>query len=660
MAERDFEDLVDSAIHELNLTSEEIAEIRRREEIFSNLESPERSDLYERRALAQEQQNYQQEVIGKATSPKTIREFIRGEMADVEKATREAPIFQDKYGPMRTYWSMKSRASALEFGANLTEEQKKELEEKGIIFWQIIPAPPREPELKTIDEIEINEETLKEIYGEEWDSLPPMERFNLRRDLYLRNLEIRERNKTIEAKNDQAEKRRKRYKKELEKAEKNRWPVINELKDRAAEFASRQKMDYHFSQIDKAGGDLGEIAKEFFRPRSYHVLTKDYDIIFNAPGTNEEGREGTGFGDAIDMALRAYYIIGLCEKKEELQELKNSPGWSILFTSQEQETEWVGNIDQWESTSQRSLDTFAEENEARGKLTKKGNLWARKESLGERKRIREAVRDFVGGPDAEAAEEIAFRLFDGWGMSAMVGTEVERDSSGKIIAIQQEGFPTSNDLIKVADTRDWQEKQRLAKHPGGPKLSVGQIDRMVVDFLRFHKNPEGTATLYEDWWGLGASEAKKLGQLGWQDMTPNLLRDLWLRFFFAGREGGLFALWKTIYHDPKMLGKIEFWEGLTKTINVLFSDTVVMNGRIRGLSKEQLKARQNAEKIRIKQTIWAIIHRSGARENTWLTSKRVIDGFSTYSGEGAIRVLMKEAGYLTEDQIKRAEKMKLE
>ena len=432
------------------------------------------------------------------------------------------------------------------------------------------------------------------------------------------NETIRQRNRVLEIKRVEAEDDRPHLVKELERC--------------ASEMLARSKLDLLYGRYLAAGGSVDEFANEYLIPVPYHLKPNDFQVIFTLPpflytkpnqplpenlANTEYARE---FGRDVDIAMRVMVVITLCEKPEELEELMKRPGWNLLGLNPNQIREYVGDVGGW-TKGDRSKDAI--KTETRGKLTKHGNIYARGESVEQKREVEDAIVEMVGGN--KAAVEIATRFFRLFVIAAEGGGE--RFHDGAKTSIQLEGFPETDDLTKLALTAMWQDKQEAAGHFFGPVKTKGEYKRLVVNFLKFagyetdNQVVDGETkyrSLWEQWWGYEADGARprenalRLGEGKWDKLNADVFRDFLLRVFIAGRKDvGLFAKLTNNSWTPDPLVNVKFWEEFKRDLNVVVNNQLITEGKFRGTKEDDVKAKVKAEKKRFLTTF-----REGIRHMT--------------------------------------------
>jgi hypothetical protein len=666
-------------------------------------------------------------------------------------------MFTDRWGGMRLYWGARRRAKAIQTILDLSDDQRKRLERDGISC-DLIPKPRgygiRRKNI-ALPSIPTTESEWAEIYGDL--ELSTQDKMAHIRIVSQQKEEVNNQNKQIERVNKEADKKDKDYDERQELAEKNAPEVIIELDRSAKEHVVRAKSDIDYQRHEASGGSATEIAKDFLQSKSHHLLAQDFETMFNLPGTEAREAGDSSFGDAIDKAMRAYYIIGLSERKSEMERLMGTDGFRKLIESmvdtkaviepedmdnthvfmhnegggyEQVETrvltegeidshdiqkgndgkdwivfrmsdgtvlvteksdkvkiddtyekvikDWIGKPNEWAEEGKRDAEDVKAESDHRGELTKQGNLWTKREILDERLEVRQIVRNFVGGVDAEVAEEIAFRMFKTLGIAASFGTERYKDDDGKP-DISQEGFPESDDLVKLMNTKEWQLKMDSTNSPCGAKALRGKLDRIAVDFISFQsskidlmdesgnvvKDDDGEAvqvarSFKEQWWGYNLNESRNLGQINWRELQPDVMRIWRLRTFIGAREGGFLDRWKTVAWGQDKLFSTEFFEGFNQMTAILFGNPVVftngflgdkrkINGKVvdpdTEEGKDAIKEWVKSEIKNIKETWWDAIARE--HENQWLQrSSGAIKGYGSHYDEEVIeREFMKKAGF---------------
>lgn len=438
----------------------------------------------------------------------------------------------------------------------------------------------------------------------------------------------------------------------IKTAEVNR-SLIRELTNEAGLLVTRFKFASLFRTYEQNAGSVEKVAELFLYPAMYHPQAEDFKALFNADASlyidptkdlpeklerregglyfiNEQSeavrlKEADKLGDNIDLAMRVYFVVGLTENPQAIRELKGKPGWKILFPTEEDEKRLLGDIDQWYA-GVGSKDGKIQKTKAhtkaykthkhRGLLSRFGNIYARAEDAATMQELRATVRELAG----EEAEEIAFRSMRMFGVAANMGSEYYWDPDKKNWKIEQEGFPQSDDMVRIMNTREWHLKNDAAGHPCGPKSTRGKYERLATDFFSFTTvdTPKGKRSLKEMWWGYTDEPAKKLGELPWDELPKDVLGKWFLRVFHAARKGGFFDKITNISWDPRTAGNPETWEQIKKDTNILISDAVVANGWLKG-KEGWFDTEATRWKIVFRQNVVSIFDDpEGRRQNMWI------------------------------------------
>jgi hypothetical protein len=614
---------------------------------------------YERRSIEQAQMAPEREMISRAMTPEQVTWAVREFVDKSQDSIVKAPMYVDRYSQLGMYWQLINKATSIELGLEKNKNVLKYLgfEEIGVNSHRMLP------ELTGYQEMEIPEDAddkqVKRI--ENWNKIIA---------------EQKTKNKEL-----------------LQLAESQRESLAKELRSESAYLASQAKFFREFDQYESTGGSVDEIAKGFLVPTSLHVQSWDLATVFRAgpklklrngeaASQFKERSEARHWGDDVDKAMRAYYIIGLCERPKELKALKETPGWKLLFPTLEEERMWLGDINRWtevkrteemysnefEDGKRGSFKFSKEQRDVLGigdefsSLTKFGNKWAHKENTKERNELRAVVTAMVGGN--KSAEEFAYRFFRLSGMAAKFGGETYWDGSKKTWVYAVEGFPAgSDDLTKMTVTREHQLKDSMSGHPIGPHRTRGKLEKVVDDFFTFatpikdiaimdnrsERIKKAKRTIKELWWGYSDEKAHKLSEIDWESYPPEIWRDHKLRIFFGGRSSnsakglGFYQKWTKVGWDPRDLMQTEFWEQVNKDLNVLVGDTFVANGNLKRYDgkKDVLKSEVEETKKRIKKLFSdGILYQ---RENEpWVNNPGLKPGESTI---GSIEIAQLKAGY---------------
>jgi len=440
-----------------------------------------------------------------------------------------------------------------------------------------------------------------------------------------------------------------------------RKDVVGALQEAEAEIVVRQLIYEHFKHLASNTDNLEGLVQFYLMPQP---TAEALNLFFNLKDVQRAKTETAGggevktFGDKVDMAMRLYYIVALSEKREQLEKLRKTPGWRMIFPNStpdqpsDEELLWVGSVVNWKDGLRRIGDKAENPKEGndlveeldkghRKGFVAKGNIFAHAGyQLYEQKRldekgkpeyvkvpetgaeqetyVRKKVIEFLGGDrSAEAAEEVAFRLFKLWGVAAEMGFEVYENpkypkGASSSYKLEYEMGPATDDFAKI--TRPWmyQWKQIFEKEgaseeldtstirrDAGPLGTWGRYDRFYVSIFRrlgydikipeypeeieIEKKGKGERwggevqkrSLVELWWGyseekknikrfeedkggkdviLPSEKAHRLGEIDWDKFGRGIINYSYLGAFMAGRERvGVYQLTRKTDWNPTSL-----------------------------------------------------------------------------------------------------------
>jgi hypothetical protein len=575
-----------------------------------------------------------QEVLRSSTRPETIRSAARKTMESYEDPT--SYFFHDKYSLAHAFRVLEDRKNVF----TLTND---DLDSLGIKQEKIAGFAMRVKE----DEVE-QVKTWEEMDNKgEWYKKARKEKIKTQIPEYGTNDE------------------RKTLAKAMEEAQK--------------EMIVRWEMNEWYGAYQSSSGSLGKLSELFLNPYFANMLyATDFKRLFSLPAIAEvrAGKpELTSFGDKIDRGIRAYLLVGKSEDPISVRWLKMTPGWKLLFSNDQEERDFLGDITSWKDRllENGTLNPNADfTSEIRGKLTSAGNIFNKRENEAEREGIRGAVRELLGG-DA-SAEELAWRMFQLFGLAAECGgayysmkTDAEEESYGRYeIKPSVEGFPASDDLTKLFHFEVWRLKQKGNGHDAGPEKTLVErkypINRFLVNFLSFvelynEKNEKGKGqvgsrrSFYELWWKGYANNAYRLGQLPWEKVNMESWRDFLLRVFMAGREGergpgGIVDKLVKVDWTPEPLVSPKFWKDFTRDLNVVVNAQLITGGFFENTKAKDIKTQVSQAKKAIINTWWEGI-KSLPQYQEWKTKsidKMGVMGKGTQNLEERIREIANAAG----------------
>lgn len=367
------------------------------------------------------------------------------------------------------------------------------------------------------------------------------------------------------------------------------------------------------------------------------------ETFFNLPRLWEEGtlkteggKEIKSRGEMVHLAMRMWEVIGLSEKRDELNFYRGRPGWQALFPGStvdrpsEAEKKWVGKVNRWEGKGKfRENEEVVKkevDEEKRGvkgvSLTEFGNVLAHPAKDVEE--IRERIRRFLGGgKDAppilrsivEWAEEKAFRFNRPWGMMDNRGWEIYEPEKGKYELEMTMGPGVTSDYLKVTDPTlyRWKNKQGLKRRDAGPIYTRARYKKFMVPFLEVltyeveikGKTEKEKRTLQELIWGYedetyitdeGEKKYFDLGEIKWKrEFGRYPESDFFLKGFFVAREkDGIYDLTRKADWTAKELYDMinhDWWEQYMKRIEVAFPSAVVERGVLKGKTEEEMEER---------------------------------------------------------------------
>lgn len=394
----------------------------------------------------------------------------------------------------------------------------------------------------------------------------------------------------------------------------NDKPLEAEYKRCGQEISTVSQLLYWMNTFNAVGKSMGELGSRFDTMSTGTLMYPEaFQTIFRLPSI--EGSKSVGAN--IDKVYRACVVVGMCEDPVKLKQMRNKPGWKLLFGTPEEERKFLGNVDEWDEvrtiktdpdTKKVVYDSLKREKNSKTRvgIAKYGNLWARAETTEEAEEFRKSLLELVGGD--ELALYLGMGIFKIWaGDAEHAAMVIEKD--GKPTA-QFEGWPNASDLAKLMHFSVWQMKQNAAGHPCGPKETRGRVKRLLVSFPKFNviEDPDGNKkTLYEEMWGYEGGTARSLGDASWNRMLPDVWNDWGTRINIpaGGKDGnGLFGWLKSEKLNTDNIMSAPFWELLTLNLNVIVNDQLVADGELSIWDPVKLSKAVTARKKEIIDTFW--------------------------------------------------------
>lgn len=411
----------------------------------------------------------------------------------------------------------------------------------------------------------------------------------------------------------------------------NNKPLEAEYKRCGQEISTVSQLLYWMNTFNAVGKSMGELGSRFDTMSTGTLMYPEaFQIIFRLPSI--EGNKSVGAN--IDKVYRACVVVGLCEDPIKLKQMRNKPGWKLLFGTPEEERKFLGNVDEWDEvrtiktdpvTRKVVYDSLKREKESkiRDGIAKYGNLWARAETTEEAEEFRNSLLKLVDGD--ELALHLGMGIFKIWaGDAEHAAMVIEKD--GKPTA-QLEGWPNASDLAKLTHFNVWQMKQTAANHPCGPRETRGRVQKLLVSFPKFNviEDSDGNKkTLYEEMWGYEGGEAKRLGDASWNRMLPDVWNDWGTRINIpaGGKDGtGLFGWLKSEkVAKPEELLADSYWEFVRLNLNVVVNEQLITDGHLSGINSKELGDRVTALRKEIADIYWKGIQ-SLPESKSWLNDE---------------------------------------
>lgn len=356
---------------------------------------------------------------------------------------------------------------------------------------------------------------------------------------------------------------------------------------------------------------------------SVDVKPEDLEAILTLPAAPEDFGEtlksvggveypkDVAMGRMMMSAMAIFNAVGLSEKPDLFNRFVSLPGWQqhvMRDTSEFQKwfgvpSEWkpgmTENNDNWRQVSEdkrRTKNTWKEEIQHRGELTKWGNVFVRDPDASEgseeatSRMFKKKVAEFLGDSEtAKQATELAWKYFKLFASADFVAYEWYydngKDSSGKLIresglhATIPLGGDTSSDFGKPMHPDAYLEFYHGFDRGGVPRGAYGKIKPLATDVLRAltfgdnYKLPNGTTlkdrpSLYE----LLFTHGLKPDEIDFRRLPERAIISPYLRFFMAnaGSEygGGSFDMLSEKVTSPDPYLSPAFWEKLKSKVHV--------------------------------------------------------------------------------------------
>ena len=553
---------------------------------------------FKKRQVEAVRQNPEAMILSRTTSPDIVRETVRDALRWTIETREKNPSMSSPYPLMQLLGVVEGRVRSLELGRD--KKKLRELEESGVdISFTYVELPPKIRILPVPKEHQIYEELDRM-----WENGATEEQVAQKeKELRAENEQIRRQIEKIEDHNRAEMEKKRKWESKQEELEETREPLIEALRQSVDEALLRMKVEDMWKIYRTNAGSAEKMAEIFLYPVDGMMTAEDLEKLFNLPD----------FGHKIDKAMRLFYVIGNCAKKEKMIALMDTPGFKKLFPEGENDPlfrGFIGDPSGWVEDNERTEETYKEEE--RGLLTKHNNIFSRKENVEAKRELYENIAKFIdlmalresGGFEGKSFEEIkeviqnfethketvdamktGMKLFKMFGLAARAGGE--KYSNGKI---ELEGFPETDELATLMNFALWQKKQDGSKFDCGNEVRIGKADRAITCFMGMLNEGEGQhkRTFLEKWWGykednLGPREdAIDLGDMRWLEQDENIMRGWFLRVFFAGRKDGFVDVWKERkYDDITMFGDPAFIKGLNKLWAILINENLVAHGHFR-------------------------------------------------------------------------------
>ncbi len=506
---------------------------------------------------------------------------------------------------------------------------------------------------------------------------------------------------------------------------KSRFGATNEERQKTAEVYEnllklvkvREAITQYASYVDDHSEDLSGLVKRFIfkliRPQGLHHLwdTEIKGCPLGKSLTGSEYRKGHEFGDMQSFAYGCYMIIGLSEKKQELQAFLQRPqATEILFPNGEEDTKkYVGDVGSWtDGEMHKDIDSknglrkrsdLQGENDRgqRGEkgfsLTEYGNQWADYDSASFEE-LRRRIRVIMGGennPYVIQAEQKAYEVFRGFKDAAdMAGAQWRVDESTEkgyakrqkmmaqvpefkgLVCFTEMGHNVTTDDVKLVDTMAYRAMYWGKEREGNMPSNIARVRRFSVGLLKSlqGENADGkNRTFYELYLGYGTKDQPgyevphRLGDLPLMHMDRKAISGIYLPdYMAAGDESGHFdpfsfltkpqnAPWETLTTSD---GVHTFW----KKINFCTPNQVVLNGRLRQLKADGSEKTEGEVAAEVQEARYKLFNDvlSGAQDYTTAWHNKRTSEIRPLKIESleqqinrAIRIFRKEIG--AEDKI---------
>lgn len=435
------------------------------------------------------------------------------------------------------------------------------------------------------------------------------------------------------------------------------------LEDMEAEVLVRHLIQRNWGRYNYNRENLAGLVEMYYGPVPTASGIKELFNLREIEGVTKETvvrGEVKTFGDKIDMAMRLYYINGLCQKTKEFAKLMETPFWKeVVFpnATQEELEIWVGKPKAWreedEPGEKRTKDDLKEEaSDGRRGLLTKINVFA--ESSDETQKLHENIRVFLGGAGnegdrrkrgvakkqadaAEAAQQIAYKIVKLWMMADELGYEIYYDPKQKASLghfekrkLEFENGPAGSDFGKLVYPFLYSLKNYRKGRDFGPITSFGDYDTMAASVLsvlstKLDELPdengyvagkkEERRSFLELWRGHPEGDGRpkessmRLGEMPWIEQGEEVLVVPYLSAYMAGRkQKGTYPIVLATASgetwDKNRLMDENWWRALWKAIDVGIKPGIPLRGVFRDKDSEELSKLTKEHKSQIVQSFW--------------------------------------------------------
>lgn len=433
--------------------------------------------------------------------------------------------------------------------------------------------------------------------------------------------------------------------------------IRTEVEALKAEVEAREDLQGAWNNRWQFGGDVGEFSGLFFRTWLKATPTaEDFRVLGNLSETPtrtisieevveeksevveeiEEEKEDRKTGEPIvetrtRRVIRTQKSVELRGYKGEIREGEEPLGLKIDKTLRTYVDIAVAKAPLWflkeKVFKKLSLGDIEEKRgQIRQKLNNAGIEYKELSSFGADEpnegviiKTREQIRDLVIAGDKDA-EQMAYELYYVLGLATKFGVRVrdqkldegekdedyakldkEKFDKDKKPAWEKiEGFPASDDLIKLAHVELRRRDEAGENRKAGPPSTLGCYPDLITDFLTFVKvddpkdpRPEGSrekVSFFDLWYEkkmYGGKEIKSFGDLPWREIRSEVYDSyLYQRWRANNVLGALMRV--TDWDLGKEVLNAEYWRGTQKDVQVA----------IRGLGYPKEEGKEIARKIK--------------------------------------------------------------